>query len=145
MLGGTAFHGTFMIREQRGHVGYRCGTFLTVIYQQLILIVNRPFLSLKPTTPEFQSGLQTCIGAGRSIISTLREQSSRRQCLAAPGMLSSIWMSGLVISFACELNIYPLTKAILLVHSTCLYSCPFNCFYAVVHSATKFKGSLERC
>ncbi|KFZ13904.1 hypothetical protein V502_06352 [Pseudogymnoascus sp. VKM F-4520 (FW-2644)] len=82
----------------------------TIIYQQLILLVNRPFLSLIPDTPQFRSSLQTCIGASRIIISTLKDAALRRQCLSAPGILSGTWMAGLVIAFSCELNMYPCSK-----------------------------------
>jgi hypothetical protein len=98
--------------KQQRAINHTAASFFTVIYQQLILLVNRPFLSMRPTTPEFQSSIQTCIGASRTIISTLRGHDSRKMCLSAPGMLSSIWMSGLVIAFACELNRYPFTKGL---------------------------------
>lgn len=92
---------------------YNFGPFFTVIYQQLILLVSRPFLSLHPAKPAFRSNLQTCIGASRAIISTLKDHSRNRQCLSAPGILSSTWMAGLVIAFACQLNAYPSHKGFL--------------------------------
>ncbi|KAH8595747.1 fungal-specific transcription factor domain-containing protein [Bisporella sp. PMI_857] len=87
--------------------------FFNVMYQQLILFVNRPFLSSDPSTPHFQSSLQICIGASRKIISTFQDYPQRTRCFSAPGILSGIWMSGLVIAFACELDVYPVSKGFL--------------------------------
>ncbi|KAH8817203.1 fungal-specific transcription factor domain-containing protein [Xylogone sp. PMI_703] len=89
------------------------GPFFTMIYQQLILLINRPFLSMDPAKPAFRSSLQTCISASRTIISTLKQVISHKQCISLPGTLSSAWMSGLVIAFACELSMYPFNKGIL--------------------------------
>ncbi|KAJ5183325.1 hypothetical protein N7492_000941 [Penicillium capsulatum] len=65
------------------------GPFFTVLYQHLILIIHRPSLSLDPSTAEFCSGLQTCIGASRGIIAALRLQVNSRQALFWPGFLSA--------------------------------------------------------
>ncbi|CAI7621695.1 unnamed protein product [Penicillium glandicola] len=86
--------------------------FFTVLYQHLILIIHRPSLSLDPSTAEFCSGLQTCIGAARAILSALRLQVDSRQALFWPGFLSAAWMSGLVLALACQLNQYVLTKGL---------------------------------
>ncbi len=86
--------------------------FFSVIYQQLILLINRPFLSEDPQSPQFRSSLQTCIGAGRVIISTLKSQMARRSSIFWPGFLSGTWMSGLILAFACELQLYPFDKAL---------------------------------
>lgn len=94
-------------------LSYNYGPFFTIIYQQLILLINRPFLSLDPTKAAFKSSLQTCIAAGRTILSTLKQVASHNHWISLPGILSSTWMSGLVIAFACELNIYPLGKGTL--------------------------------
>lgn len=96
--------------EGLNDAGYSFAPFFIVMYQQLVLLINRPFLSSDPSTPEFKSSLQTCIRASRKIISTLQDHSLRKQCLSAPGILSGTWMSGLVIAFACELNAYPTSK-----------------------------------
>lgn len=93
--------------------------FFTVLYQHLILIIHRPSLSLDPSTAEFCSGLQTCIGAARAILSALRLQVDSRQALFWPGFLSAAWMSGLVLALACQLNQYVLTKG--LQYVTCFY------------------------
>jgi hypothetical protein len=86
--------------------------FFTVLYQHLILIIHRPSLSLDPSTAEFCSGLQTCIGAARAILAALRLQVDSRQALFWPGFLSAAWMSGLVLALACQLNQYVLTKGL---------------------------------
>lgn len=86
------------------------GPFFTVLYQHLILLINRPFLSLAPSTPEFCSALQTCIGAARGILTALRSQVDGKQELFWPGFLSAAWMSGLVLAFACQLKQYVLSK-----------------------------------
>jgi hypothetical protein len=86
--------------------------FFNIIYQQLILLINRPFLSLEPTTPEFRCSLQACIGASRTIIKTLQGHKNQRH-ITWPGILSGTWMSGLILAFASALNLYPPTKAFL--------------------------------
>lgn len=88
------------------------GPFFTVLYQHLILLIHRPSLSLDPSTAEFCSGLQTCIGAARSILAALKAQTDSRQALFWPGFLSAAWMSGLVLAFACQLKQYALEKGL---------------------------------
>ncbi|GLA45945.1 hypothetical protein AnigIFM63604_007904 [Aspergillus niger] len=90
--------------------------FFTVLYQHLILLINRPSLSLSPSTPEFCSGLQTCINAAREIISALTTQQESGQSFFWPGFLSAAWMSGLVLAFACQLRQYVLSKGAHHVH-----------------------------
>ena len=84
--------------------------FFNIIYQQLILLINRPFLSLNPVTPEFRSSLQTCVGVSRLIIRGLQDRKHGQQRFSWPGVLSSVWMAGLVLAFACELKLYPFSK-----------------------------------
>lgn len=91
---------------------FNFGPFFTVLYQHLILIIHRPSLSLDPSSAEFCSGLQTCIGAARGIIAALKTQVDSQQALFWPGFLSSVWMSGLVLAFACQLRQYVLTKGL---------------------------------
>lgn len=100
--------------EQRGGPAspFDFAPFFTVLYQHLILIIHRPSLSLDPSTAEFCSGLQTCIGASRSILSALRLQVDSHQALFWPGFLSAAWMSGLVLALACQLKQYVLTKGL---------------------------------
>ncbi|KAK5313895.1 hypothetical protein LTR93_010665 [Exophiala xenobiotica] len=85
--------------------------FFIILYNQLLLVINRPFLSLAPKSLEFRSSLQTCVTASRQIITTLRHQSERKLSVSWPGMLSVSWMAGLVLSFACTLRLYPFKKA----------------------------------
>ncbi|GAQ11362.1 hypothetical protein ALT_8683 [Aspergillus lentulus] len=89
---------------------FHFGPFFTVLYHHLILLINRPSLSLTPSTPEFHSGLQTCIGAARGILSALRAQIDANQALFWPGFLSAAWMAGLVLAFACQLEQYVWSK-----------------------------------
>lgn len=84
--------------------------FFSVLYDHLILSINRPCLSLDPSSPDFCSGLQTCIGAARGILSALKSQVDKGQPLFWPGLLSAAYMSGLVIAFACQLRQYVLFK-----------------------------------
>lgn len=88
------------------------GPFFTILYQHLILVINRPSLSLDPSTAEFSSGLQTCIGAARGILAALRLQVGSQQAFFWPGYLSAVWMSGLVLAFACQLKQYVLAKGL---------------------------------
>ncbi|GAB1216374.1 hypothetical protein ATERTT37_005588 [Aspergillus terreus] len=83
---------------------FHFGPFFTVLYQHLILLVNRPSLSLPPSSPEFGSALQTCIGAAREILTALTAQLDSGQALFWPGFLSAAWMAGLVLAFACQLG-----------------------------------------
>ncbi|EXJ86906.1 hypothetical protein A1O3_03860 [Capronia epimyces CBS 606.96] len=85
--------------------------FFTTMYNQLLLLINRPFLSLPPESLEFRSSLQTCVAASRQIITTLKRQSQWKMLVSWPGMLSVTWMAGLILSFACTLKLYPFSKA----------------------------------
>ena len=87
--------------------GMNFATFFNIIYQHLILIINRPFLSLNPITPEFRLSLQTCVNVGRRMILTLKDHPT---AFVLPGLMSGIWMAGLVLAFACEQELYPFAK-----------------------------------
>lgn len=82
----------------------------TVLYQQLLLLVNRPCLSLPSRSPEFMASMQTCIGAARTIIGALELQLQLRQPFFLPELLSAAWMAGLILVFACQSNCYPVEK-----------------------------------
>lgn len=99
--------------DKDGEIISHFAPFFSVIYQQLILLINRPFLSQDPQSPQFRSSLQVCIGASRAIISILKVLSSSKPGLFWPGFLSGVWMSGLILAFACELGLYPFNKALL--------------------------------
>lgn len=88
------------------------GAFFTIEYHQLILLTKRPSLSLDPSTPEFRSALQTCIVAARTIINALETLSTYGDAPFWPGFLSGAWMSGLIIVFACQLNLYTHSKGL---------------------------------
>ena len=81
--------------------------FFNFIYQSLIILMNRPFLSLNPSTPEFRLSLQTCVGASREMILISRNHGT---VFSWPGILSGTWMAGLVLAFGCELGLYPFAK-----------------------------------
>ncbi|KKY25032.1 putative fungal specific transcription [Phaeomoniella chlamydospora] len=49
--------------------------FFTILYQQLLLLLNRPRLSLDQSTAEFQHGLSVCIKASRHTLDIVRCQS----------------------------------------------------------------------
>ncbi|KIX02963.1 uncharacterized protein Z518_06513 [Rhinocladiella mackenziei CBS 650.93] len=85
--------------------------FFITMYNYLLLLINRPFLSLPPQSQEFRSSLQTCVTASRHIITTSRHQSEWKLAVSWPGMLSVTWMAGLVLSFACTWKQYPFSKA----------------------------------
>lgn len=76
--------------------------FFHVLYEQLIISINRPSLSLTRNAPEFHHGLQVTIGAAKRTINALELQGT----LFWPGYLASVWMSGLIISFACQVGLY---------------------------------------
>ncbi|KAL3461444.1 hypothetical protein BJX64DRAFT_277776 [Aspergillus heterothallicus] len=80
--------------------------FFTILYQHLLLLLNRPSLSLPNSTPEFASALQSCISAARHILIALKAQRDSHQALFWPGFLSAAWMAGLVLAFACQLGQY---------------------------------------
>ncbi|KKK12259.1 hypothetical protein ARAM_002697 [Aspergillus rambellii] len=92
--------------------------FFTILYQHLILLINRPSLSLPPNTPEFASSLQSCISAARHILLALKAQRDAGQALFWPGFLSAVWMAGLVLAFACQLGQYVLERGCLEISSS---------------------------
>ena len=92
-------------------------SFFTVLYQNLLLLINRPALSLDPASADFQHGLQVCIKASRTMLSALKVHKSRGFTMIWPGLLSANWMAGLIIAFACQLGKYPVSRA-------CLYATP---------------------
>jgi hypothetical protein len=86
--------------------------FFGVARQQLLLLVNRPSLSLEPNSAEFRHAVQICIGAARSIIRMLEAHFNLRETLFWPGFMSAVWMSGLVMVFACQLKLHSISNAI---------------------------------
>jgi Fungal specific transcription factor domain len=85
--------------------------FFTILYQNLLILVNRPALSLPPTSAEFQHGLQVCIKASRTTLSALKLHQEQGLTMFWPGLLAANWMAGLIIAFACQMGKYPVTRA----------------------------------
>ncbi|KAH6621987.1 fungal-specific transcription factor domain-containing protein [Boeremia exigua] len=86
--------------------------FFWVARQQLLLLVNRPLLSLDPESAEFRYAAQICIGAARSIIRTLDTHMISGGKLFWPGSIHSVWMSGLVMAFTCQLKLQSTINAV---------------------------------
>lgn len=84
--------------------------FFNLLHNQLRLLIHRPWLSLEPSTAEFQSALQICIGSSREIILNMRKQRSAGYALFWPGHLSAAWMAGIILAFGCHLQLYPPVK-----------------------------------
>ncbi|KAL5453229.1 hypothetical protein PMIN06_005585 [Paraphaeosphaeria minitans] len=84
--------------------------FFEVARQHLILLVNRPSLSLKATSAQFRHAIQICIAASRSVIRVL-EPYLTRGSLFWPGYLSVVWMAGLIIVFACKSRLHSISNA----------------------------------
>lgn len=76
--------------------------FLHVLYEQLKISIHRPSLSLPRSTPEFHHSLQVTIRAAKRTILAMERQTN----LFWPGYVASVWMSGLIISFACQIGMY---------------------------------------
>lgn len=87
-------------------------SFFKILYHRLLLLVNRPRLSLDQSTPQFQHGLQLCIRASRGIVTGLKSHRAHGQSMFLPGLLSAVWMSGLIIAFACQLGKYAKARAL---------------------------------
>ncbi|KAJ4249735.1 hypothetical protein NW762_012076 [Fusarium torreyae] len=84
--------------------------YFILLHSQLVLLSHRPWLSLEPASPEFQSALQACISAAREIINIINKQRISQYALFWPGFLSATWMAGIVLAFACHLRLYLLDK-----------------------------------
>ena len=90
--------------------------FLT-LYSHLLLLLNRPSLSLDTNGADFQRGLQVCIKAGRAILSSLKAHRANDQAMLLPGLLSANWMAGMIIAFSCQLGKYSKDRACVYVVS----------------------------
>ncbi|KAI1503271.1 fungal-specific transcription factor domain-containing protein [Biscogniauxia marginata] len=89
----------------------RYDVLFATLYSHLILLVNRPFLSLPIDRVDFRSCLQTALGGSRAVILKIKNHSNNALLMAWPGTLSTMWMAGLVSAFASLLGLYPFTKA----------------------------------
>jgi hypothetical protein len=76
--------------------------FFAVLYHHMILIIKRPMLSLDPASSDFNSALQSSIGAAKNIVRRL--YAHPKKVFIWPGFLSALWMAGLVIAFSSRLN-----------------------------------------
>ena len=85
--------------------------FFTILYQNLLILVNRPALSLPPTSADFHRGLQVCIKASRTTLSALKKHQDQGLTMFWPGLLAANWMAGLIIAFACQMGKYPVARA----------------------------------
>jgi hypothetical protein len=85
--------------------------FFGVSYHNLLLLINRPLLSLDPSSAEFKLAIQTCIGAARTVISILKAQLEQRKALFWPGYISAVWMAGLMVAFSSQLGLYSSSRA----------------------------------
>ena len=61
-------------------------------------------LCVGPFNPGFKAGLQECIVAARPTIDVVQRHRSQHHPLFAPVFVSVIWMSGLIIAFACQIG-----------------------------------------
>ncbi|KAK7185543.1 Zn(II)2Cys6 transcription factor [Paraphaeosphaeria sporulosa] len=91
--------------------GLNQDVFFEVARQHLVLLVNRPSLSLKPTSAEFRHAIQICIAASRSIIRVLEAHLNTGGSLFWPGYLSAVWMAGLIMVFACQSRLHGISNA----------------------------------
>ncbi|KAI0596218.1 fungal-specific transcription factor domain-containing protein [Biscogniauxia sp. FL1348] len=89
----------------------RYDILFTLLYSNLIILINRPFLSLPIDRVDFRSCLQTALSASRDVILKTKNHSNNALLTAWPGTLSITWMSGLVSAFASLLGLYPFAKA----------------------------------
>ncbi|KAI9150834.1 putative transcriptional regulatory protein [Paramyrothecium foliicola] len=97
------------LHENRGQP-WSAPAFFILLNKQLRLLIHRPWLSLEPSSAEFQSALQTCIELSRDIILTMKKLRSAGYALFWPGHLSAVWMAGIIIAFACQLHLHPAEK-----------------------------------
>lgn len=105
-------HSDSSMRPEAGSAGLNQDLFFEIARQQLLLLVNRPSLSLEPGSAEFRHAIQICIGAARSIIRMLDSHFNSRGNLFWPGFMSSVWMSGLIMIFACQLKLHSISNAV---------------------------------
>lgn len=82
--------------------------FLHVLYQQLLIAIHRPYLSLPKESAEFENSLQLAIRAARQTNMLL----SGVDDYFWPGYLSSAWMSGLIFTFACQAEAFSIKQGI---------------------------------
>ncbi|KAH8174492.1 fungal specific transcription factor domain-containing protein [Sarocladium implicatum] len=89
----------------------RFSAFFTIAYHYLLVVTNRPFLSLPTHRTDFKSSLQTALTASRAIVQVLKTTQDNDMLFNWPGAFAAAWMSGLIIAFSSLLRAYPLEKA----------------------------------
>lgn len=98
------------VRPSDPHQSFNPAAFFMLLHSQLRLLIHRPWLSLEPSTAEFQSALQICIGVSRDIIVNMKKQHGAGYAIFWPGYLSVAWMAGIILAFACHLQLYSSEK-----------------------------------
>ena len=78
--------------------------FFIVMYHQLVILMNRPLLSLHSRSPEFSVALQKCVGAARGTILALQRHVGADMSIFSPVFVSVVWMAGLIIAYACQIG-----------------------------------------
>lgn len=106
----SSFEPETSTESQKLGESFNASAFFLLLNNQLRLLMNRPWLSLEPSTPEFQSALQTCIAASRDIIISAKKMREASCALFWPGHLSAVWMAGILLAFACHLDLHPPDK-----------------------------------
>lgn len=87
------------------------GGLFTMLRHNLLLLIHRPFLSLPTHRVEFKLSIQVLIDACRNIAKHFPFCTKTVFLTAWPITLSTIWMTGLVVSYATLLGLYSLQKA----------------------------------
>lgn len=96
--------------ESPGGCSRRYSSFFGISYHYLIILINRPFLSLPTHRTDFRASLQSAIVASRAIVRALEASKDHGLLFSWPAVLSATWMSGLVLAYASLLEMYPLEK-----------------------------------
>ena len=94
------------VRPSDPRRSFNPAAFFMLLHSQLRLLIYRPWLSLEPSTAEFQSALQICIRVSRDIILNMNKQHVAGYAIFWPGYLSVAWMAGIILAFACHLQLY---------------------------------------
>lgn len=87
------------------------GGLFTMLRHNLLLLIHRPFLSLPTQKVEFKLSMQVLIDICRNIANHFPSCTKTVFLTAWPVTLSTIWMTGLVVSYATLLGLYSLHKA----------------------------------
>lgn len=102
---------TFQVFEHSPVPSNTYGILFTMLRHNLLLLIHRPFLSLPTQRVEFQLSIQVLIDACRNIAKHFPFCTKTVFLTAWPVTLSTIWMTGLVLSYATVLGLCSLQKA----------------------------------